>query len=378
MIKSNDRSSSSPNRGFLDNYDVVIEYFFRPNNLKVDVSFAEFSLATLDKIRETAGIALNPYSYDRAGYRRWHALRERGKAGNDQKQYQQASRHHFGSSPCRDKITGIGANAHMHARRVFIETSVALKIGTPHLPEERWQAIVRHLASTCRFVVSPLTFFEVLNSLACGDDDHFVPNLRRLRVLSPQDPAHPTFLEMPGQFSLRAIFGWGTIADTYKPEQLEWVMVHVLEQAAPTAKLRAWLADVNSQLRVGKDSFVSTYEELRRSCPTEPDRDLWARERLMQLGIVSPTSEESGRFSRGLDAAFAYEASTRRQLKNPSYSPAKDESSWVDPQQLFYLCDPDVHMLYFDKDFEIAEDTIQGSQLLNLRGVLEEIGANIV
>lgn len=264
----------------------------------------------------------------------------------------------------------------MSAQKVFVETSVALKVGTSHLPEDQWQAVVQHLAPTCQFVVSPLTFFEVLNSLASGDENYIVPNLRRLRVLSPDNPAGPRFLEMPGQFALRVILGCGPISGTYQPVQLEEAMATVLEQVAPTRELRAWLADVNCQLRIGKDSFVSTYEKDRTSPQTGSERESWARAHLEHLGIILPTPEELEKFSRGLNAAIAYETSLRRQLKNPGYFPVNDDSSWIDSQQLFYLCDPNVHMLYLDRDFETrVEDTTQRSQLFNVKAVLQKIAA---
>jgi len=83
VIENDDRASGSADRRFLDNYDAVIERFVGFRNLKVDVSFAELSLTTLDKVGETAGIALDPYPQHRAWRRRRRALRYRRKAVNN-------------------------------------------------------------------------------------------------------------------------------------------------------------------------------------------------------------------------------------------------------------------------------------------------------
>lgn len=259
----------------------------------------------------------------------------------------------------------------MTAHKVFLDTSVVLKVGTPILPEDHWHAVVQNLASTCQFVVSPLTFFEVLNSLALGDESRIISNLRRLRALSPHRPPRPSFLEMPGQFALRVILGYPRTLDTYQPAHLQDAMVTLLGQAATTPELRAWLADVSVQLQRGKDSFVSAYEEIRTSRQTDPNQSSWARAHLEQLGIILPTGKELEKFSRGLEAAYGYGAWLRRQVRNPSYSTANNDSSWIDEQQLFYLCDPSVLMLYLDRDFETrVGDTAQRSQLLNVRAVL--------
>jgi hypothetical protein len=258
----------------------------------------------------------------------------------------------------------------MFGHKVFVETSVALKVGTPHLPEQDWLAVVRHLSRKFQFVVSPQSFFEVLNRLACGQEKYFLQNLRGLRALSPMEPLNPRFLAMPGHFALRTILDLPPIADTYTPNQLHETMIQILQQAEPTAELRAWLAETSSQIRTGKSSFVHAYKQTLGSAPTKPDRTLWAREYLTQLGIIQPTYAEITKFGAGLDAAFAYHAAVLRQAGNPSYSPANDDSSWLDEQQLFYLCDPSVHMLFLDSDFLTRiPATTQASQLLNARDI---------
>jgi hypothetical protein len=259
--------------------------------------------------------------------------------------------------------------------KIFNETSVALKVGTRNLPDADWQAVVKYLAAKFEFVVSPLSFIEVLNSLARGDERFVIPNLRRLEALSPLEPLNPTFLEMPGQFVLREVLGCSPVlVDTYQPWQMKESMVTVIRHSSVTPELRAWLAEIKGNHQSGITDYSTKHEEIRRIGQTTPDRGLWLRAKLAHLGIVAPSDEELRRLAIALDAAYEYSAWIRRQLENPSYLPARDASSWVDYQQLFYLSDPDMHMLYVDGDFtERTGGSLQQSRLIKLADVVADM-----
>jgi hypothetical protein len=259
----------------------------------------------------------------------------------------------------------------MFTPKLFVETSVALKVGTVHLPEQDWIALVHYLSRKFQFVVSPNSFFEVINRLARGHEACFPQNLRGLRALSPVEPFNPRFLAMPGQFALKTLLDLPSRTETYTPDQLEGTMAQILLQTTITPALQAWLAETSSQIRAGKDSFVQVYEHVPGTTSIKPDRSLWAREHLIQLGL-EPTDTQIEKFGAGLDLAFGYHAAVHKQTANPSYSPARDASSWLDEQQLFYLCDPGVHMLYLDSDFVTRiPETMQTAQLLNLRDLIQ-------
>lgn len=263
----------------------------------------------------------------------------------------------------------------MKKPKIFNETSVALKVGTPHLPDADWQAVVRYLANKFDFVVSPLSFIEVLNSLARGDERFIIPNLRRLEALSPLEPLNPTFLEMPGQFVLREVLGCGPVlVDTYQPWQMAEAMVTVIWHSSVTPELGAWLAEIKGNHQSSTDDYSTKHEEIRKIGQTTPDRELWLRAKLAHFGIVLPSEEELRKLGIALDAAYEYSAWIRRQLENPSYLPARDASSWIDYQQLFYLSDPDMHILYVDGDFTARTGrSHQQSRLIKLADVLADI-----
>ena len=71
--------------------------------------------------------------------------------------------------------------------KLIVESSVACKGDTRSLPLSDWTAVVQHLAPQFDFVVSPLSFIEVLRSLARGEEQYVIPNLKRVEALSPVD-----------------------------------------------------------------------------------------------------------------------------------------------------------------------------------------------
>lgn len=263
----------------------------------------------------------------------------------------------------------------MNKPKIFTETSVAAKVGTRDLPDADWQAVVQHLATKFDFVVSPLSFVEVLNSLARGDERFVIPNRKRLEALSPLEPLNPTFLEMPGQFVLREVLGCPPVlVGTYQPGQMAEAMVAVIRHNSVTPELRAWLAEIKSNHQSGTTDYAAKHEEIRKVGQTTPDRELWLQAKLTHLGILLPSEEELRKLGDALDAAYQYSAWLRRQLENPSYQPSRETSAWVDCQQLFYLCDPSVHMLYLDGDFTARTGaSSQKSRLIKLADVMAEI-----
>ena len=261
----------------------------------------------------------------------------------------------------------------MSRNKLIVESSVACKVDTRSLPPSDWTAVVQYLAPQFDFVVSPLSFLEVLNSLACGDEKYVIPNLKRLEALSPTAPLSPVFLEMPGQFILREVLKCRPMLKTYQPEEMTEAMVTVLRHKSVSTELRDWLAEIKSNHQSGTTNYVDSHEEMRKVGQVVPSRELWLRAKLWHLGVLELSDEEVQKLSVALDAAFEYSGWLRKELKNPSYSPSGEKSAWVDYQQLFYLCDPAMHILYVDSDFtQRSGGSSQKSRLIKLADVLAE------
>ena len=257
----------------------------------------------------------------------------------------------------------------MRRNKLIVESSAACKVGTRSLPLADWTAVVQHLAPQFDFVVSPLSFVEVLRSLARGKDQYIIPNLKRVEALSPIDPLHPAFLEMPGQFILREVLGRGpSVEDTYQPPQMAADMVTLLGARRVTKGLRDWLNEVTSKHQSGIDNFTENHDSMRKVGQAVPTPENWARAKFKRLGF---SDDEIRRLAAGVDAAYEYAVWVRRELNNPSYLPSNETTAWFDYQQLFYLYDPTIHILYWDNDLmQRSGSSSQRSRLLKLPDVL--------
>lgn len=260
----------------------------------------------------------------------------------------------------------------MGRNKLIVESSVACKVGTRSLPLSDWTAVVQCLSPQLDFVVSPLSFLEVVNSLACGDEKYVIPNLKRLEALSPTAPLSPVFLEMPGQFILREVLKCGPVlVETYQPWQMAEAMVTVLRHKSVSTELRDWLAEIKSNHQSGKADYVSTQDQIRSLGQFIGNRELWLRSKTRHLGILQLSDEKVRRLSVAVDAAYEYATRLRNELKNPSYSASKEKSAWIDYQQLFYLADPTMHIPYWDNDFmQRSGNSVQKARLLKLSDVL--------
>jgi hypothetical protein len=224
-------------------------------------------------------------------------------------------------------------------------------------------------------VVSPLSFLEVLNSLARGGERYVIPNLKRLEALSPFNPLDLVFLEMPGQFVLREVLGSPPVlVDTYQPWQMAEAMVTALGHRSVSAELQDWLGEIKNNHQSGTANYADSHDEIRSVKQMVPDRELWLRAKMRHLGILHLSDAEVRKLSIALNSAYEYAAWIRRQLANPSYLPAREPSAWADYQQLFYLAAPDMHMLFADGDFiGRTGGSRQQSRCLRLADVIAEV-----
>lgn len=250
----------------------------------------------------------------------------------------------------------------MRGNKLIVESSAACKVGTRSLPLADWTAVVQHLAPQFDFVVSPLSFVEVLRSLALGQEQYVIRNLKRIEALAPIDPLDPVFLEMPGRGP--------SVEDTYQPSQMAADMVTLLGAQRVTKGLRDWLDEVTSKHQSGVNNFTDNHDSMRKVGQPVPMPENWVQAKFKRLGL---SDDEIRRLSAGVDAAYQYAIWVRRELNNPSYLPSNETSAWFDYQQLFYLADPAIHILYWDNDLmQRSGSSSQRSRLLKLPDVLAE------
>ena len=177
---------------------------------------------------------------------------------------------------------------------------------------------------------------------------------------------------MPGQFILREVVNCSPVlVDTYQPWQMAEAMVVVLRHKSVSTELRDCLLKSRSNHQSGISNYVDTHDEIRRLEQFVADRELWLLSKTRHLGLLQLSDEEVQKLAVALDGAYEYAAWLRSELKNPSYSPSKERSAWIDYQQLFYLADPTIHILRVDNDFkQRSGGSVQMSRLLMLPDIL--------
>jgi hypothetical protein len=255
--------------------------------------------------------------------------------------------------------------------KLIVESSVACKVGSRSLPPSDWTAVVQYLSPQCDFVVSPLSFLEVVRSMALGDERFIVEKLKRVEALSPVHPLNPVCLEMPAQFALREVLGKGpSVTDTYQPTQMYGDMVTLLSAQRMTNGLRKWLDEATSKLESGRDNFTSSHDSMRKVAQAVPTADKWVRGQFKRVNL---SDDDVRKLTVVLSAAYEYAAWVQRTLKNLNYSPSEDKGAWIDRQQLFYLSDPTMYILCDDKDFvHRSGASPQRARLLRLPDVVAE------
>jgi hypothetical protein len=237
----------------------------------------------------------------------------------------------------------------MVREKLIVESSVACKVGSRSLPLSRWAAVVEYLSQQFDFVVSPLSFVEVVRSMALADERSIVEKLKRVEALSPVHPLNPFCLELPAQFVLHEVLGRDSyIADAYQPTEMRADMVTLLGAQGMTDGLRKWLDEVTSKLESGRDDFTSSHDSMRKVAQALPTVDNWLRGQLKRGNL---SDDDIRKLAAALSAAYEYAVWVRRDLKSSSFSPSKHKSAWIDRQQLFYLADPAMYILCDDNDF---------------------------
>lgn len=237
----------------------------------------------------------------------------------------------------------------MVRKKLIVETSVACKVGTRSLPLADWTAVVQYLSPQFDFVVSPLSFVEIVRSMSLGDELSIVEKLKRVEALSPVHPLNPVCLEMPAQFALREVLGKESyIADAYQPTQMCGDMVTLLGAQGMTNGLRTWLDEVTSKHGSGTDNFTSTHDSMRKVAQPVPTPENWVHGQFKRVDL---SDDDVRKLVVSLSAAYEYAVWVRRDLKSSNFSPSKHKSSWIDRQQLFYLADSAMHILCDDNDF---------------------------
>ncbi len=115
-------------------------------------------------------------------------------------------------------------------------------------------------------------------------------------------------------------------------------------------------------------------EQIRDGTVTLQPAEVWA------AAIASMLShklnhQQSIVLAGGLDAAYEYQHELCAIVLNGAYNLEKQRGDWIDWQELFYLCDPNLFLLTGDGQMQRRIATSpQGSRVRDLRDLLKQLG----
>lgn len=206
--------------------------------------------------------------------------------------------------------------------KIVFDTQVISNANSGAISAADWNNASRYISRKCRYQISVNTFYELLSSLANGDEDHFPTNQGRIRL--PCAPAGREFLPLVGDFVRRKVFGLAPRRPDFRSAQLQlWAEVVL------AAKTKGDLQDgrvvlrkaghsgrsygVNLQLLLrqiaeGKQSHAQRLEKLRQGELLSSTSTTWSTAVLRLIGVAA-NDENRAKLLAALDAAHKYDES---------------------------------------------------------------------
>jgi predicted nucleic acid-binding protein len=274
--------------------------------------------------------------------------------------------------------------------KLILDTNVCGKLLSPAYRGDVEQ-IKRHFSRYFDLVVSPQSFVELLNCIQGGDGTHFSADKDRLRFLVGGGAVD--FLPFPVAFALKTVLG----VDDRSPKFfgpshfMRWFKVVI--NAKDRTELVNWdvrlpgdskrqrrgfrLEELIRQHEDGISQHRAQMEKAIGGKGILPTPDMWAAGLADSLGHkLAP--QRATLLGTRLDAAYRYAKELCSIVANGLYNFDKHRGDWIDWQQLFYLCDPNIFLLTDDKGLRTrVETSAQGAQILDLRDFLKRHGVTV-
>jgi hypothetical protein len=237
----------------------------------------------------------------------------------------------------------------------------------------------RRIRQEFRVVVSPQTLIEILKSVKdARTEEHFQTRRQELEVMVNGGEAE--FLRFPGSFAVFTVFGFQTPVE--EPGPVDFEQWHRIAQHAKScSELKNCQVQIpHDPMRYGINlPFIEAEEkagvERHREHLTAmaskafrfPPPSVWAQQ-IAAHQQFPVTEEHCERLADRLSAAYEYHKSTfSAVIGDPAYNLTKHDSDRMDYLQLFYLCDPALHILTEDAGIRnVCGASGQSSRILAL------------
>lgn len=273
--------------------------------------------------------------------------------------------------------------------KLILDTNVCGKLLTPSYSGDL-EGIKRRLSRNFRVVISFVTFIELLDAIKGGDGTHIEFDKQRLRLMVGGGRA--TFLRLPGAFALSKVLGikpadlpsvsklgpadfekwFRLVLAAEDRDELRGSVQHPLEQRRVASAFDP--TNITHELQAAKAAHRKLLEDVRDGKRPTPSADVFAAGIALALGLRIQPSQATLLANR-LDAAYQYRKAICAVVANGSYNFEKHDGDWNDYQQLFYLCDPQMHLLTDDGGIlKRVGRSAQKDRILLLRDFLRSLG----
>lgn len=268
---------------------------------------------------------------------------------------------------------------------IFLDTNVCSLLVREEYKSIR-PRVTHFLEERFDICISAFTYSELLRGIIDGSEEYFEINRDRLRVMAGS--SSKKFLPFGLTFAVERVLGITPTATALTPD--EWAksfrvamlarsqksLVNGTVRIPPFDKTDGFDPDlIRDPLLEGPHHDMRRLEQIRNLKRDLPSREAWASEVAGDLEIDLSISEAS-LLGGALDAAYEYERTLWKHARNGTYNFANHLGDWIDQQQLYYLCDPNLYFL--TDDTKIRERCIastQAARILNLGEILKAIGA---
>lgn len=268
---------------------------------------------------------------------------------------------------------------------VVLDTSVVSRLTA--LEREDRQKIWDHVAKRWDYAISTMTIIELLSGMHLGCDCHWGDRRERFDVLM-EPSADSEILIVPHEYVVQHLFGEEPTRGYAERDIRNWVNVirsavsrYALKRVEVDGELRTFqLESVHQDSQVASRKFIESMhrwrgwkrskaslvfdvmgQEWAQHYPSDgvPPHRVWAAV-LADQKKIEPNETNAEAIERVTSASYQYYCSMWR-LAGQSWNYERDTSAWADSEQLLYLCDPRVHIVYLDKDY--VKRTIGSSQV---------------
>jgi hypothetical protein len=250
------------------------------------------------------------------------------------------------------------------AKFVF-DTHVVSYICDGVITRTDWDAVRQFISRRGRYAISAITLYELIASIAHGDDQHFSENQARLKIL--REPPKRKILPLTRDFIRSTIFHLPPQKPDFAPERMKiWIDVILAaktkqEVRGPIMLPRSGnrkppygfdLSHLANHIKEGKRHNAAELEGLRQGAFGIPTTERWAESRLKECGVET-SAQNVTTLLEAVDAARRYDFSLFSMAKNRAYDFGRHDSDWLDIMQLCYLADPLVHVVTSDANMKL-------------------------